>query len=110
MDPHGSDCSETILLDDEQGVGDMAKKQSRRSISVRGVTYNQLREHCCKQNISMSDFLEQRVADYFTEHKVKFEMPGTTMTKPPPAKKPAPRPLPSLRPLGAVAHAAAKHV
>jgi hypothetical protein len=72
----------------------MAKRQSRRSISVRGVTYNQLREHCGKAHVSMSDFIEARVADWFVEHKVVFEMPGTTATKPPPAKKPAPRPLP----------------
>ena len=59
----------------------MAKKQSRRSISVRGVTYNQLREYCSRINLSMSDFLEQRVADYFTQHNVTFTMPGTQPSK-----------------------------
>ena len=56
----------------------MAKKQSRRSISVRGVTYNQLREYCGKAHISMSDFLEQRVADWFTA-PIKTWNPATML-------------------------------
>ena len=76
----------------------MAKKQSRRSISVRGVTYNQLREHCGNVNISISDFLEQRIVDYFTANKITFNGPGTTAKSP---FKPMPRPTISARPVAA---------
>lgn len=48
----------------------MAKKQTRRSISVRGVTYNQLRDYCAGVSISMSDFIEQRIAEFFAENPV----------------------------------------
>lgn len=80
----------------------MGKKQSRRSISVHGVTYNQLREYCARINLSMSDFLELRVAEFFSANKVVFTMPGT-QPKPPgrPVPKPAPRPL-VLRPTAPV--------
>jgi len=36
----------------------------RRTISVRGETYEQLRDYCMHAGISMSDFVEQRVADF----------------------------------------------
>ncbi len=47
----------------------MAKKQTRRSISVRGVTYERLRNYVAAASIggglSMSDFVEQRIAEWF---------------------------------------------
>jgi len=65
----------------------MAKKQTRRSISVRGVTYGQLREHCAGVGLSMSDFIEQRIADYFAEHGI-----GAPAIAPAPTRsQPAPR-------------------
>jgi hypothetical protein len=81
----------------------MVKRQSRRSLSVRGVTYNQLREYCSRINLSMSDFLEQRIADYFTANHVTFAMPGT-QPKPQgrPVPKPAPRPLAAFKPIAPV--------
>lgn len=45
----------------------MAKKQTRRSISVRGTTYEALRAHCAEASLSMSDFIEQRIAEYFEQ-------------------------------------------
>ena len=42
----------------------MAKKQTRRSISVRGTTYYRLREYCDGLGVSMSDFVEQRIAEH----------------------------------------------
>ncbi len=46
----------------------MAKKQTRRSISIRGATYAQLRDYTESAAISMSDFVEQRIAEFFTAH------------------------------------------
>jgi hypothetical protein len=43
---------------------DMAKKQTRRSISVSKVTYERLRAFCETNSISMSQFIEQRVGDF----------------------------------------------
>jgi hypothetical protein len=43
----------------------MAKKQSRRSVSIRGVTYEQIRTYCERNNVSMSEFVEERIATFF---------------------------------------------
>src|SRR5688572_30736925 len=37
----------------------MASKQTRRSISVRGTTYAQLRDFCAEHDRSMSDVVEE---------------------------------------------------
>ena len=42
----------------------MAKKQTRRSISVSRDTYNRLRAYCETNGISMSRFVEMRVGDF----------------------------------------------
>ena len=42
----------------------MAKKQTRRSISVSRVTYERLRTYCETNGISMSQFVEARVGDF----------------------------------------------
>lgn len=44
----------------------MAIKQTRRSISVRGATYETLRRYCDSQNRSMSDIVEEQLARLFT--------------------------------------------
>lgn len=41
----------------------MAKRQTRRSISVKGLTYQRLKNFCEAQNLSVSGFLEQIIAD-----------------------------------------------
>jgi hypothetical protein len=56
----------------------MAKKQTRRSISVSRTTYEKLKAFCEANNISMSQFVETRVGDFLGE-----------------APAPAPRPAPS---------------
>ena len=40
----------------------MAAKQTRRSISVRGTTYENLRRYCAEQDISMSEVVEEQIA------------------------------------------------
>ena len=45
----------------------MAKKQTRRSVSIRGTTYAQIRAYCERQGLSMSEFVEQRIAAFFTQ-------------------------------------------
>jgi hypothetical protein len=41
----------------------MAKKQTRRSISVKGTTYRKLSDFCLGRNISRSGFVELMLAD-----------------------------------------------
>jgi hypothetical protein len=69
----------------------MAKKQTRRSISVSRTTYERLKAFCETNNISMSQFVEARVGDFLGESV------GTTSiipTQPRPALPPAqPRPV-----------------
>ncbi len=67
----------------------MAKKQTRRSISVSRTTYERLKAFCEANNISMSQFVETRVGDFLGEGT------GTTSvvpTTPKPAIPAAPRP------------------
>lgn len=45
----------------------MAKKQTRRSISVSRSTYERLKAFCEANNISMSQFVETRVGDFLGE-------------------------------------------
>ena len=40
----------------------VAAKQTRRSISVRGTTYENLRRYCSEQDISMSEVVEEQIA------------------------------------------------
>lgn len=42
----------------------MAKKQSRRSVSLNRQTYERLRTYCETNNLSMSEFVETRIGDY----------------------------------------------
>jgi hypothetical protein len=75
----------------------MAKKQTRRSISVSRTTYERLKAFCETNNISMSQFVETRVGDF-----LGGDAPGTTAvipqqprpTAPAPAKPASPGPSP----------------
>lgn len=63
----------------------MAKKQTRRSISVSRTTYERLKSYCETHGISMSQFVETRVGDFLGrgEHPAR-----TSVSLPrPPAKK-----------------------
>jgi hypothetical protein len=48
----------------------MAKKQTRRSISVSRTTYERLKAFCEANNISMSQLVETRVNDFLGEGSV----------------------------------------
>jgi hypothetical protein len=43
----------------------MAKKQTRRSVSIRGSTYELIRQYCEQNDVSMSEFVEERIAAFF---------------------------------------------
>jgi hypothetical protein len=70
----------------------MAKKQTRRSISVSRTTYERLKAFCETNNISMSQFVETRVGDFLGEGS------SATVTIPAPVRPvPTPnRPLPTV--------------
>src|SRR5688572_28913731 len=62
----------------------MAKKQTRRSISVSRTTYERLKAFCEANNISMSQLVETRMNDFLGE--------GTVAITPRPTPAPAPQP------------------
>lgn len=76
-----------------QGVGyqeDMAKKQSRRSISLSRTTYERLRSYCETNGISMSQFVEHRVGD-FLGRSIRPRQPSSEAfneASPPPSAPP----------------------
>ena len=72
----------------------MAKKQTRRSISVSRTTYERLKAFCETQNISMSQFVETRVGDFLSSP----DAPAVAADIRPRAPTP-PRPTPMDRPL-----------
>ena len=41
----------------------MAKRQTRRSISVKGITYQRLKDYCRAENRSVSGYLEEIIAE-----------------------------------------------
>jgi hypothetical protein len=63
----------------------MAKKQTRRSISVSRTTYERLKAFCESNNISMSQFVETRVGDFLGQG----EGTVTVDVNRPPAPRPA---------------------
>lgn len=64
----------------------MAKKQTRRSISVSRTTYERLKSFCETNNISMSQFVEARVGDFLGEGAAQ----GTTSIVPSSVSTPRP--------------------
>lgn len=70
----------------------MSKKQSRRSISVRGTTYVRLRDYCAGAELSMSDFIEKRIAEFFVD-KPAVAAPRSAAVKPAQKAPLAPRPV-----------------
>lgn len=66
----------------------MAKKQTRRSISVSRTTYERLKAFCEANQISMSQLVETRVNDFLGEGSA-----APTITE-----RPAPRPAPAVMP------------
>lgn len=78
----------------------MAKKQTRRSISVSRTTYERLKAFCETNNISMSQFVETRVGDFLGGEAPTTVVPTQPRpTAPVPAKPAAPSPAkPETRP------------
>lgn len=79
----------------------MPGKQTRRSISVKGTTYATLRKYCDQQGRSMSDIVEEQLANLFAMDalpavSVKKAQPvlANKMVRAEPAStgRPAPRP------------------
>ena len=70
----------------------MAKKQTRRSISVSRTTYERLKNFCEANNISMSQFVETRVGDFLggeTGETVIAERPAAPRPTSGPGHSPA---------------------
>jgi len=85
----------------------MAKKQTRRSISVSRTTYERLKSFCETNGISMSQFVENRVGDFLGEGAPMPESgPSIGTSERPVAPRPAapglaPRPAsPTQPPIG----------
>src|SRR6266550_2991778 len=60
----------------------MAKKQTRRSISVSRSTYERLKAFCEANNISMSQFVETRVGDFLGEGAATTTLIPTNQQQP----------------------------
>lgn len=80
----------------------MAKKQTRRSISVSRMTYERLKAFCESNNISMSQFVETRVGDFLGQGEggsamVELSRPAAPRPVAPaaPARPAAPAPVKS---------------
>lgn len=58
----------------------MAKKQTRRSVSIRGATYETLRAYCEGHSVSMSEFVEERIASFLASHGAVPRTASTTRT------------------------------
>src|SRR3954469_16080817 len=77
----------------------MAKKQTRRSISVSRTTYERLKAFCEANNISMSQFVETRVGDFLGEGETVTVIPSTPRpTAPAPARPLSPMSHPTAQP------------
>jgi len=64
----------------------MAKKQTRRSISVSKTTYERLKAYCETTGMSMSSFVEDRVGDFLGRSARQVRKP--TDEAPEPVKRP----------------------
>ena len=64
----------------------MAKQQTRRSISVKGITYQRLKNFCESQGMSVSGYLEDIIARRLDEANVPI--PEKVDPRPEPAQKP----------------------
>ncbi|MEX1368543.1 MAG: hypothetical protein AB1Z98_35770 [Nannocystaceae bacterium] len=63
----------------------MAKRQTRRSISVKGITYQRLKNFCETQGMSVSGYLEDIIAARLDEAHVP--VPERVDPRPEPAVK-----------------------
>jgi hypothetical protein len=88
----------------------MAKKQTRRSISVSRTTYERLKAFCETNNISMSQLVETRVNDFLGGDAPPVSAPAMTMHSAPMAPRAmapiAPRPMMQSAPVRPIEHRA----
>ncbi len=68
----------------------MAKKQTRRSISVSRGTYERLKAYCETNQISMSQFVERRVGDYLGRSGAAAPQPAAAVPSAAVPSAPAP--------------------
>ncbi len=67
----------------------MTKRQTRRSISVKGITYQRLKGFCDDEGVSVSGLLEQLIATHLDargvpqEHKLLRSYPNTSPAETP---------------------------
>lgn len=89
----------------------MAKKQTRRSISVSRTTYERLKAFCETNNISMSQLVENRVNDFLggdapnAPATPRPSAPSPSQPRPMTPSPSAPKPQSEARPVSAVAAA-----
>ena len=72
----------------------MAKRQTRRSISVKGITYQRLKNFCEDNGVSVSGYLEQIIADKLDAQNVP--VPEKVEPRPTAAPKAAEPDQPSI--------------
>jgi hypothetical protein len=81
----------------------MAKKQTRRSISVSRATYERLKSYCETNGMSMSQFVETRVGDFLGRSLRRPPEPGgrdaAVPSAPQKAVRPEPPPPTIIRPI-----------
>ncbi len=88
----------------------MAKKQTRRSISVSRTTYERLKAFCETNRISMSQLVETRVNDFLGTSDVPLPMPSPPIRPAIPMAAMAPRaPTASAPPLKPIEMKPAQH-
>ena len=73
----------------------MAKKQTRRSISVSRTTYERLKAFCESNNISMSQLVENRVNDFLGGEQAPTPVPAQRPSTPSIPRPSAPAPAPA---------------
>lgn len=73
----------------------MAKRQTRRSISVKGITYQRLKNFCEAQNLSVSGYLEDIIAERLDAANV----PVPERVEPRPQAKPLEQTTPTGEPI-----------
>ena len=76
----------------------MAKKQTRRSISVSRTTYERLKAFCETNHISMSQLVETRVNDFLGAGDIA-PMPSASSAPPRPPAPPRPMLVPLAKPV-----------
>lgn len=65
----------------------MAKKQTRRSVSIRGATYEKVRTYCEKHSLSMSEFVEDLIGQFFSGNGATLSAPAAAVATAAPKRK-----------------------